>query len=450
MWLLFVLVFIAGFAVLVAGVLAAAVVVGAIVDEWEALNAASDIATTTTTTDRTTTATEPGVCVPETLMADGWVTDTVGLVTDDAVLERVAEEADYRHEIAVVLIADSGACSPNDFAAEVGDTWGLGDPERNDWFVVLVDDGEGRTVIETGSGVRVSSEILNWVAAMANDHFAAGDFDGGILAIMGGLASVQAEISIRPQLEADRTVLLSDRSGIDRLSLVGTARDLDGAVSLTRKTGGLHQAGAVWFPEEVMVGDGFESQFVFEIDHVSWYSIGDGFAFVIQDNGPKALGEVASGNGYEGIPSSVAVEFDTVYHDYKADPWFPVPGDEPPGVLANHVAVHSQGIEPNSANGRAMIESVGLQDVLLYDRSHHMALVRYTPGTLSVFVDDLDAPVLTVQFDLSDALNLADGAAYIGFTAATEPGSYTDFLVHGWAFDSCDEGVSQGERCPPN
>jgi hypothetical protein len=264
---------------------------------------------------------------------------------------------------------------------------------------------------------------------------------------MGGLRGIQAEISIRPHLDADRTVLLSEGSGVDRLSLVGSARDSEGAISLTRKAEGFHQAVAAWFSDGVTVGEGFESQFVFEIDRVSSYTIGDGFAFAIRNTGSRALGEAASGNGYEGISSSVAVEFDIVYHGYMADPKYPVPGDGTPGLLANHVAVHSCGTEPNWASGQAILGSVGLQDVLLYDRRHHMSLVRDTPGTLSVFLDDFEVPVLTVELDLEDLLNLDDDSATIDFTAGTEPGSYADFLVHGWTFDGCDNGIDERARC---
>jgi hypothetical protein len=453
-WLLFGLFLAAIFALVVSVVLAAAYVAGdvagAIVDEWEDFDFTRSADTTTVVADKTVIG--PSVCMPEGFAADGWITDQAGLVKSESDLEQIAAtEAAHNNVVAVVLVQDSGSCSPDEFAVELASIWSVGDPARFASFVVLVDNGEGRTVVVTGPDTRVSNELLRWAAALSNDHFAAGDFDSGILAIMGGLRGIQADISIRPHLDADRTVLLSEDSGVDRLNLVGSARDSDGAISLTRKAEGLHQTGAAWFSDQVTVGEGFESQFVFEIDHISWYTIGDGFAFVIQSTGSAALGEAASGNGYEDIPSSVAVEFDTVYHDYKADPKYPVPGDGPPGLLTNHVAVHSRGVEPNSANGQAIVGSVGLQDVLLYDRRHHMALVRYTPGTLSVFLDDFEVPVLTVELDLNDLLNLDDDdSAYIGFTAGTEPGFYSDFLVHGWTFDRCNKEIDNGARCISN
>lgn len=38
---------------------------------------------------------------------------------------------------------------------------------------------------------------------------------------------------------------------------------------------------------------------------------GDGFAFVIQTEGPQAVGTRGSENGFGGIENSVAIEFDT-------------------------------------------------------------------------------------------------------------------------------------------
>jgi hypothetical protein len=170
---------------------------------------------------------------------------------------------------------------------------------------------------------------------------------------------------------------------------------------------------------------------VFEIDRVSSYTIGDGFAFAIRNTGSRTLGEAASRNGHEGI-SSVwlwsSTRRTTAAWQMRSTQFR---GDGPPGLLADHVAVHSRGTEPNWASGQAILGSVGLQNIVLFDRRHHMALARYTPGTLSVFLDDFAVPALTVELDLEDLLNLDDDSASIGFTAGTEPGSFADFLLHG-------------------
>jgi peptide-N4-(N-acetyl-beta-glucosaminyl)asparagine amidase len=172
---------------------------------------------------------------------------------------------------------------------------------------------------------------------------------------------------------------------------------------------------------------------MFEIDHVSWFTIGDGFAFVVQNAGSGVVGGGASGNGFRGIPNSLAIEFDTVNHDYENDPVTAMPDDEAPQILANHVAVHSRGLEPNTANASGKLAHAALDPIRLYDRRPHLALIRYVPGSLSVFVDDLQEPALVVSVDLDALLTLNGGAAYVGFTASTE-GLYADHLIHAWSF----------------
>ncbi len=219
------------------------------------------------------------------------------------------------------------------------------------------------------------------------------------------------------------------------MSFVGTAEVSNSAVSLTRKEPG-NTGGAVWSPDRVAVGRGFETLFVFQIDHVSWYTIGDGFAFVIQNAGGQAVGGAASGNGYTGIPNSLAIEFDTVNHDYEGDPLTGVPDASAPDPLTNHVAIHTMGSEPNTAHARAKLAHAGLDPVRLYDRQAHVALIRYVPGTLSVFIDDFDDPVLEAAVDLEAVLDLSGGTAFVGFTASTEEGFYADHLIHRWSYGS--------------
>jgi hypothetical protein len=235
-------------------------------------------------------------------------------------------------------------------------------------------------------------------------------------------------ISIEPTLEFDGFDSLSD------VSLVGTAKLTDRSVSLTRKEPG-NTAGALWSATPVEVADGFESVFVFEIDHISWFSIGDGFAFVIQNAGGGVVGGVASGNGFKGIPKSLAIEFDTVNHDYGGDPVTAMPDAGAPALLANHVAIHTMGSEPNESHARGKVAHAALDPVRLYDRRAHIALIRYVPGTLSIFVDDLQDPVLVAAVDLDGVLSPNSGTAYIGFTASTE-GLYADHLIHAWTYGS--------------
>lgn len=240
------------------------------------------------------------------------------------------------------------------------------------------------------------------------------------------------------------TISYQSFASVDGMSFAGSAKQDAEAISLTRKTEAM-QAGAAWFEERQPVADGFETTFLFQIDHISRWTIGDGFAFVIQNAGPRAVGEGADGIGYKNIPFSLAVEFDTVYHDYADDPQTPISGD--PGLVysANHVAVHTMGTEPNTSHSRALLDYAALDPVFLYDRQPHVALIRYVPGHLSVYVDNFKEPALEVPVDLAKTLALGDGSAFVGFTAGAA-GFYADHKIHGWAFESpclvagCDSG----------
>ena len=124
--------------------------------------------------------------------------------------------------------------------------------------------------------------------------------------------------------------------------------------------------------------------------------------------------------GYDEIPNSLAVEFDTIL---------------------NEVAVHTRGIERNSSDPEYSLGSA-TAPVDLDDGSIHTAQIGYTPGTLSVSFDDLATPALTVSVDLLDTLDLDLGRAYVGFGS----NAFDDRDILGWEFHntvdvSCTFGI---------
>eukprot|EP00960_Hanusia_phi_P009121 263214-Hanusia_phi.AAC.8 len=165
---------------------------------------------------------------------------------------------------------------------------------------------------------------------------------------------------------------------------------------------------------------------------------GDGFAFVLQNNGSSSLGERGDQLGYGGIPDSLAIEFDTFANREIGD------------INDLHVAVHTGGCRtPNSASQQTCLASFGsLRNTgrLLQDGEVHQAMIVYTPGvqfnpqeqqrwnskrylnqfikadgagTLRVFIDDMSNAILNVPLSLKYTMKLNQGAAYVGFTAAT-------------------------------
>src|SRR4051794_3703875 len=115
--------------------------------------------------------------------------------------------------------------------------------------------------------------------------------------------------------------------------------------------------GQVWFSEQVQLW-GFNTTFQFMLHGgdgtanivtveilINGFIIGEGFAFVIQNDDQYATGDIGPGLGYgdqgigtAGIHSSLAIEFDTVQQIDLGDP------------NNNHISVHSRGAQSNSAN----------------------------------------------------------------------------------------------------
>jgi hypothetical protein len=57
-------------------------------------------------------------------------------------------------------------------------------------------------------------------------------------------------------------------------------------------------------------------------------------------------------------------------------------------------------------------------------------------GVLSVYIENLDTPVLSVPLHLSATLNLNRGRAYVGFTAATGDETHQAHEINSWYFSS--------------
>jgi hypothetical protein len=190
------------------------------------------------------------------------------------------------------------------------------------------------------------------------------------------------------------------------------------------------QAGAAFFTEKVALKDGFETSFTFQITGAVDQGA-DGFAFVIHNSGPRALGSAGSGLGYgvadEGeaaIERSLAIEFDTfTLKDFDA-----ADGEDFGDPNGNHISVHSRGPAPNHVDEAYSLGAVTEGLPGFKDGKPHRVKVSYTPGSLKIYVDNMEKPVQTLAIRLDafsgngfrDASVLdADGKAWVGFTAGT-------------------------------
>jgi len=201
------------------------------------------------------------------------------------------------------------------------------------------------------------------------------------------------------------------------LRLVGSAQFTEKTLRLTAARH--HQAGAAWFDEKQKLIGGFESGFEFQLTGQGGLGPGaDGFAFVLQNSGPDALGSPGSAGGFAlgevqrygrlpGIPQSIAIFFDTFRNPDLQDP------------SDNYIAICTAGTPRQMHWPPPRLAYTRKLPVRLKDGKAHAARIAYRPPLLTVTLDG--QAVLTSTVDLSPVVD-RDGAAYVGFTASTGNG----------------------------
>jgi hypothetical protein len=226
-------------------------------------------------------------------------------------------------------------------------------------------------------------------------------------------------------------IRFEDFGAAQKLSLVGEAKVSGKALRLT--SAAEDQSGAAWFSEKQPVATGFETTFQFQITQAGGTGHGaDGFAFVLQNSGPEAVGGRGSAGGFAvedpdfrhrrkiPIAWSLAVFFDTYRNKDEGDP------------SNNYVAFRTYGKPGDLRWPAARLAFTPNLPVNLKDGKVHKARIRFRPPVLSVFLDDHLAPVLESIVDLSIVLD-RQGAAWVGFTASTG-GGYANHDILNWSF----------------
>ena len=164
--------------------------------------------------------------------------------------------------------------------------------------------------------------------------------------------------------------------------------------------GGFRQSGSAYATQKLDIEKSFESSFRVYLHHGRPGA--DGIAFILQAEGPRALGGWGGGLGYRGIRKSVAIEFDTFQN--SSDP------------SSNHLAVVLGGNPDEHAN---FAES----PVPLYGRPFAARVVYDADARkLQVYVKGLNAGAteqLMLEHELDLAQEVGAPAAWVGFTGAT-------------------------------
>jgi hypothetical protein len=233
-------------------------------------------------------------------------------------------------------------------------------------------------------------------------------------------------------IQADSFVY-SNFSSTAGLNLVASATQIGNEVRLSAAVP--NTVGSLWNTTKRSVENGFETMFTFRVTGMSGnldftgQPGGDGLAFLVQNTSSGAFGVAGSYMGYE-VANSIAVELDT---------W------QNPNFLAlepsnNHVGVQSNG---TGMNGPGAGQFLGAAAVTpnMSDGAVHTGMVRYVPNSLTVFIDNMVTPVLTVPVNLSTLLSLDSGKAFVGFTGGGAS-AYENHDLLSWKFASIPEPSS--------
>lgn len=220
---------------------------------------------------------------------------------------------------------------------------------------------------------------------------------------------------------------LRDFSSRAGLRLKGSAFTAGSVLRLTPAE--RQRAGAAWLLDKVNLASGFDTSFQFQLTRQGGLGPGaDGFAFVLQNSGPDALGGRGSAGGFAfgdphlyddaGIPQSIAIFFDTFQNGETRD------------TSDNYIAICTAGTPQSMRWPPPRLAYTHKLPARLKDRKIHAAHISYHPPILSVYLDS--RLVLTSTVDLRTITD-AHGAAYIGFTASTGNG-YENHDILSWSF----------------
>jgi hypothetical protein len=190
----------------------------------------------------------------------------------------------------------------------------------------------------------------------------------------------------------------------DDLYLLGETSVQDDFLRLTPNEA--NTAGACWLKKEkIDLSRGFETEFEFRvIERSQDNGIGDGFAFVIQNDREAAIGETGDGLGYKGIKNALVLEFDT-YNNKEGS--------------SNHIDIAYYKEGQSDFKRHATVHAIPE----LTDGKPHFARIHYRNGFLTLYLDSYIFPVLSSKMMIEEIIGTQDSKAWIGFTAATSEAS---------------------------
>jgi uncharacterized repeat protein (TIGR01451 family) len=237
-----------------------------------------------------------------------------------------------------------------------------------------------------------------------------------------------------------------------------------GNTALQMTSSGGNQTGSSWFFTPQTVTNGFSTTFQFKFTNPS-ASPADGIAFIIQNSGTAAIGVTGGSGGAigygdadsnanpsqgQGIPNSLAIEFDSF-----ENAWDP----QPVNNSVSHVAIQSCGTGPNTSHHGVLCggttgpnSTLGSPVVIpsISDGTVHNVTITYVPtcsncnpatvANIQVVLDGVDLYPGGIAVDLSTIGLGQGGTAFVGFTGATG-GNWETQNILSWIFTPTQQGT---------
>ena len=172
---------------------------------------------------------------------------------------------------------------------------------------------------------------------------------------------------------------------------------------------GLNEANSVYFSTPVGIQT-FNTQFSFQLSK----PVADGFTFVLQNQGTRAVGNHGAGLGYQGMANSFALKFDI--HNNAGE------GNDSTGVYLNGA---SPTVPATDLTNSGIVFSSG--DVI-------QVQLTYDGTTLTVTLTDPTVnAVVTKAYAVNIPKAVGGSTAYAGFTAGTG-GSSVAPKIESWTY----------------
>ncbi|MEO5802786.1 MAG: L-type lectin-domain containing protein [Verrucomicrobiota bacterium] len=182
------------------------------------------------------------------------------------------------------------------------------------------------------------------------------------------------------------------------------------------------RVGGLWFQTKQSILGGFDTMFQLRITNKTGRGA-DGIVFVLQDKATPSLGVSGHHMGFVRGGNAVAIKFDN-YHYHRNY----IKYDE----IQITSCIASE-MEPRGGSSLGTITG----PELFSDGKIHAIRIRYIPGRMEIFLDDLKKPLLVAAFKLEEVVPFKKGEAWVGFTASTGADSQNQDILS-WTFNTLD------------